>query len=66
MNENSSSSVVRCQIADGHDGDRAEQRHAGAVELQERQAAENHAHVDDDEDGDDGGGHVLLAFSRRR
>ena len=66
MNENSSSSVGRwidCaaslgrEHADGHDGDRAEQRDAGAVELQERQPAEDHPEVDDDEDGDDGGGH---------
>jgi hypothetical protein len=38
-------------------GHGAEQRDSGAVELHERQTAEDHSQVDDREDRDDGDGH---------
>ena len=41
-----------------HERDRAEQRHAGAIELEKRQPPEDHPEVDDGEDDDDGGGHA--------
>ena len=40
-------------------GNGAEQRDAGAVELQERQAAEDHAEVDQGENGDGGFGRCV-------
>ncbi len=43
--------------AERHERDRAEQRDAGAVELHERQSAEDHPEIDDDEDRDDDLGH---------
>ncbi|MNC90480.1 hypothetical protein D3C83_65830 [compost metagenome] len=46
--------LLERQRTDGNERDRAEQGDAGAVELQERQPAEDHAEVDDEEDGDDG------------
>ena len=55
-----------CGFLQGHDveadqRDSPEQRDTGAIELQERQATENHAKVDDEENDDDGRGHDLLA-----
>ena len=46
---------------DADERDRAEQRDPGAVELQERQAAEDHAEIDEEEDDDDGCGHSQRA-----
>ena len=53
--------------ADGVDADqsdRSEQRHAGAVELQERQPAQDHAEIDDAEDDNDRCRHRRLADHR--
>lgn len=40
--------------AEGHQRDGAEERNAGAIELQERQPARDHSDVNDREDRDDG------------
>src|SRR5205807_9018075 len=54
--------LLRREHFQADDGDRAEQGHAGAVELQERQPAEDHADIDDREDGRDRRGHPASAF----
>ncbi len=42
---------------EGDERDRAQERYPGAVELEERQPAEEHSGIDDQEDDDDGRGH---------
>ena len=51
--------LLRGHRLDGDEGDRAQQRHARAVELEERQPAEDHPQVDEEEDDDDRGGHPV-------
>src|SRR5437879_10363548 len=54
--------LLRREHFQADDGDRAEQRHTGAVELQERQPAEDHADIDDREDGRDRRAHPASAL----
>ena len=56
--------VLRRHRAERHQRDGAEQRDAGAVELQERQPAEDHAEIDQRENRDDRRGHRGISRAR--